>query len=97
MALCSLCSRRVGSFNEADDTEGLVLRPRDPFELGEPSESSVEAEELLADDECLLSAGKGDPVLVVTGVSSHMESSRKCGSILRLFVVPQSYKKLNGN
>lgn len=78
MAFCwSLCSRTVGSFDEADVTEGLVLRPRDPFELGEHMVSSVEAEELLADDECLLSAGKGDSVLVGTGVNSHMESSGK--------------------
>ena len=82
----------MGSFNEAEETDGRVLRPRDPFECDEPSGSSVEAEEVLADDECLLSALKGDSVREVTGPSSQIESSLKWGSILVCIVSHQNHR-----
>lgn len=77
----------MGSFDWADDTEGRVLRPRDPFEPGVPGGFSVDAEEVLADDECLLSTGTVDSVLELIEPSSHIESSLKCGSMWIVYII----------
>ncbi len=83
----------MGSFDWADDTEGRVLRPRDPFEFGVPGGFSVDAEEVLADDECLLSAGRGDSVLEAIGPSSHIESSLKCGPMSSVYFLHRRIEK----
>ena len=55
MLLCKFFSRTVGSCEESAITEGLDRRPR---EAEESLLSFVDSVELLADDECLLSAAE---------------------------------------
>ena len=53
MVLCKFFSRTVGNCEETETTDGLERRPREPEES---LLSVVDSVELLADDECLLSA-----------------------------------------
>lgn len=74
MILWRFFSRTVGSCDKAEATEGLERRPPEP----EVSLLSlVDRVEVLADDECLLSATRvGDRFLVVSlGVGSQAGSS----------------------
>lgn len=59
MVLCRFFSRTVGNCEETETTEGLDRRPR---EEEESLLSFVDSVELLADEECLLSAAIVDDV-----------------------------------
>ena len=69
MVLCRFFSRTVGNCEESEITEGLDRRPREP---DESVLSFVDSVELLADDECRLSAieaGERFPVACSAGGS----------------------------